>query len=506
MANYKHYDYRQNKMLPVNFDEQILPGSFEYTVCYLVEHELDLSVFESRYCNDEGGAPAYDPAILLKIVLSAYARGVTSSRQIEKLCRENIVFMALSADSQPHFTTIAHFIASMHGVIAPLFTEVIAVCSKAGLIGQELFAIDGCKLPSNAAKEWSGTQADFERKYRKIDRAVRRMLQKHRDEDAGGRVGDHNRRVAEEKQIERLREVSRKIKKHSRTMDDKIGHRGQPINSNFTDNDSAKMKTSHGVIQGYVGVSAVDQKHQIIIGAQAFGEAQEHKLLQPLVEQAKQTVGKAYLKKAKLTADAGFHNTDNIQYCQDQRIDGYIADKSFRTRDWRFQDYDRYKVKAKPNRALRFTAADFHYDEKTKTLTCPAGNPLWLKTKDQVIGEHRYRMYQGYLRDCRVCTLQSKCMRNPPKENGRQVAIQIGHVKRGKLNILKNMQTKIDRDQGRYIYSRRIGIVEPVFGNLTINKRLRRFTLRGKHKVNAQWLMWCMVHNIEKIQNYGDFT
>jgi hypothetical protein len=64
MAKFKHYDYNQSKMLPVNFDEQILPGSFEHTLSYLIEHELDLTVFESRYRNDEGGAPAYDPAIL----------------------------------------------------------------------------------------------------------------------------------------------------------------------------------------------------------------------------------------------------------------------------------------------------------------------------------------------------------------------------------------------------------------------------------------------------------
>lgn len=506
MAKYKHYNYRQSKMLPVNFDEQILPGSFEHTLTYLVEHELDLTHFALRYKNDEGGAPAYDPAILLKIVLAAYARGVSSSRQIERLCRENIIFMALSADSQPHFTTIAHFISTMHEVITPLFTEVIAVCSKAGLIGHDMFAIDGCKLPSNASKEWSGTQADFERKYKKIDRAVRRMLQKHRDEDKAGQVNDHTRRAAEEKQIAKLREVSRKIKKHYKASTDKIGHRGQPINSNITDNDSAKMKTSHGVIQGYVGVSAVDRNHQIIISAQAFGEAQEHKLLQPLVNQIDDTLGGAYLAQARLTADAGFHNTDNIQYCQDRRIDAYLADKAFRKRDWRFNDYARHKTRARSGRAPRFTASDFQYDAKTKTCICPAGKPLWLRTKRQVMGEHYYRMYQGYLKDCRVCSLQPQCMRKPPKEHGRQVAIKLGQVRNGKPNILRNMQAKLDSDQGRFIYSQRIGTVEPVFGNITVNKRLRRFTLRGKHKVNAQWLMWCMVHNIEKIQKYGHVT
>ena len=135
MARYKDYNYKQTKLLPVDFAEQILPGSFEYTVTYLVDNELDLSVFESRYNNDETGCPAYDPAILLKIILAAYARGFTSSRSIERLCRENIIFMALSADSQPHFTTIANFISTMSDVIEPLFLEILMVCGNAGLIG-----------------------------------------------------------------------------------------------------------------------------------------------------------------------------------------------------------------------------------------------------------------------------------------------------------------------------------------------------------------------------------
>jgi len=87
MARYKHYDYGQMKMLPISFERQILAGTFEHTLNRLIDEEFDLSVFEARYQNDETGAPAYDPAILLKIILLAYARGVTSSRRIERLCR-----------------------------------------------------------------------------------------------------------------------------------------------------------------------------------------------------------------------------------------------------------------------------------------------------------------------------------------------------------------------------------------------------------------------------------
>ena len=87
-------------------------------------------MFDARYHNDETGAPAYDPAILLKIILYAYSRGITQSREIARLCRENMVFMALSADTPPHFTTIADFIATLEGEIVSVFRDVLLICDE----------------------------------------------------------------------------------------------------------------------------------------------------------------------------------------------------------------------------------------------------------------------------------------------------------------------------------------------------------------------------------------
>ncbi len=157
MAKYKDYSYDQGVFLPVFFDKQILPGTFEYCLNYLVDNKIDLTVFDDKYKNDETGAPAYDPRILLKIILFAYSRGITSSRKIAQCCEENIIFMALSAHTRPHFTTIADFISNQDEEASILFNEVILICDAMGLIGREMFAVDGCKLPSNASKEWSGT-------------------------------------------------------------------------------------------------------------------------------------------------------------------------------------------------------------------------------------------------------------------------------------------------------------------------------------------------------------
>ena len=210
MARFVEYNPNQTVLLPISFDQQILPGTFEYTLNYLVDHKLDLSVFNHKYDNDDVGRPAYDSALLLKIVLLAYARGVTGSRRIETLCRENVLFMALSADCRPHFTTIADFISGSSDEIAKLFHQVLMVCDEMGLIGKEMFAIDGCKLPSNASKEWSGTHDALRQKSKKIDKAVRAMLTVHHEEDNKG-DNDHQIRAKQQKQIEALLKASDKI-------------------------------------------------------------------------------------------------------------------------------------------------------------------------------------------------------------------------------------------------------------------------------------------------------
>ena len=134
MARYKVVD-RSPRFLPVVLDAQLMPGSFEYALDYLIDNELDLSGLDSRYNNDATGAPAYDPAVMLKIVLLAYSRGMVSSGLIEQACRENVLFMALSGDSAPQFTTITKFIRELGPDIAALFTQVLITCDARGLIG-----------------------------------------------------------------------------------------------------------------------------------------------------------------------------------------------------------------------------------------------------------------------------------------------------------------------------------------------------------------------------------
>ena len=506
MAKFKPYDYGQMKLVPVSFERQILPGSFEAALSRLIDEEIDLAVFDARYRNDAVGAPAYDPAILLKVILAAYARGITSSREIARLCRENVLFMALAADSAPHFTTIADFIATLDREIVAVFRDVLLVCDELGLIGREMFAVDGVKLPSNAAKEWSGTRGDFDKKIAKMERAVEHLVGRHREADAAG--ADAPLRAARGKQIDTLQAALGKVRGFLRHHADKVGARGRVKKSNLTDNDSAKMKTSKGVIQGYDGVAVVDAKHQVVVHAQAFGEAQEHALLVPMLEGTRATfrelaLAEDVLAGAVVAADAGFHTEANVQYLDETHVDGYLADTRFRQRDPRFASAARHKPEPPDDPERVFRPEDFHFNPTALTCRCPAGKRLYRSGRHCRPNGYRALIFKGAQRDCGGCALRARCLHHPERTRTRQVVFFLGRSPTPAVTATARMKAKIDTAAGRYQYSRRLAVAEPVFANICSTRRLRRFSLRGHRKVNTQWLLYCLVHNIGKLQRYG---
>ncbi len=300
--------------------------------------------------------------------------------------------MALSADQQPDHSTVADFISRAPDVLADLFGQVVLICDRLGLIGKEMFAIDGCKLPSNASKTWSGTHAELNKQRKKIDRAVRRMLQRHREQDTAEQAPDIYER--EQEQIRKLRATPRKLKQFLESEPERKGVSGKTVKSNITDNESEKMKTSHGVIQGYTGVAAVDSQNQVVVHAEAFGQGQEHGLLKPVVEGIKATFkdkpSQKVLKQTRLTADSGYHNREMLEYLEAEKIDSYIADTGFRTRDPRFKDHKEAKERNKRQDKERFSQREFKIDRKRETCRCPAGKMMWLKARQARIGHHLF--------------------------------------------------------------------------------------------------------------------
>jgi len=386
MARFKYTDNSQGQFIQINLKEQLLLGSFEWTIDYLVD-ELDISLFELNYHNDERGAAAYSPRILLKVILYCYSKGIISSRRIEKACKDNIIVKALAEDNEPDHDTIATFVSINSEAVKDLFTQILLKCSELKLISGEMFAIDGCKLPSNASKEWSGKINDLRKKKTDFEKLLYRILHQHKELDSNASVkkiqepfrktlGEDSER--HERHVKRIEAKLKKINQFLSKSEPKIGPSGQEVQSNITDVESARIKGPHGYIQGYNGIAIADSGNQVIVAAEAIGSGAESgafpEMLDSLETNMQKVTGKKHpLKESIVLGDTGYFSEENLHEAKKRNIEVLIRDQQFRKRDPGFDDRQKYKD---TNVKKYFDIDDFTYNKKEDCYICPAGKVL----------------------------------------------------------------------------------------------------------------------------------
>lgn len=513
MSNFLNDDLNQSVLIDINYLEVLGENTFEYCLYHLLENDDILIDFYARYKNKHAGRKAYPPALLLRVIFYAYYRGITSSRVMERCCRTDFKFIALASGLHPHFTTIADFVSSNCDAINTLFHKVLLICDKSGLIGKQHFAIDGCKLPTNASRQWSGTQKELRKKSDKMKAVAEKIVRQHIANDNNKNTLTDG--IEQQRQtIETLLANAKKIDDFLATNEPRMGRGKSPkeVQSNITDNQSAKMMTSKGAIQGMAFVTAADEKHQIIVNAQAFGMGQEQATLTPMIEGIRKNLGDdIFQPSVVLTADTGFSSETNMKYLFDEKINAIVPDNQFRKRDPLFAEsalYNAHKEKRKNTRKDQaetnavIPSTEFIVNLENKSCICPSGKELLYTGDDFQQARGTYTRFVGKVADCRQCPLQPQCMKYPVKEHGRQVSFL--NKEQEKTSFLDLMKQKIDSSEGRRMYSRRMWTIEPVFGNITSNKRLNRISLRGEKKCTAQWLLFCLVHNIEKLWKNAD--
>jgi transposase len=513
MARFKDTEKHQGMFLTVNLYKQLLPGTFEWTVDYLI-NKADVSLFEQKYNNDIKGAAAYHPKVLLKIILYCYSAGIITSRYIENACQDNITVKALAENTEPDHSTIAAFISSNNEAIKNLFAQILLQCSRLKLITGEMFAIDGCKLSSNASKEWSGKIDELIKKRDKLKKYIGRLLVIHQELDNNTKAKKINRRFektmgdATERRQRSNKNAEKKLKKLNEaleTLEPRKGLSDAEVKSNITDNESALIKTKEGYIQGYNSITIADSSNQVIICAEVTGSVAESgkfpQMLETLKENMKEITGKEDpLKKSILLGDTGYFTEENLQKAAELNIEVIMPDSQFRQRDPHFAEKKREKVEKK-----LFTKEDFKYNEETDVFTCPGGKEL-RNIGETVIGNNSGVKYQAKGKDCVECQFIEQCIKNRKSKKPTDKK----QKKRNPVRTLfiainayvetfcEKMRKKIDDPVYRELYSRRMQIIEPVFSDITYCKGMDRFTLRGENKVGTQWKLYCIVHNIGK--------
>jgi hypothetical protein len=367
------------------------------------------------------------------------------------------------------------------------------------------------KLPSNASKRRSGTRADFEQQAAKYEAVMQQLLLRHRASDVES--PEPPPATKDQGRLERLARDAAQLRAWlAAHPTDRRGPTGGLRQSNRTDNESAKMGTGKGVLQGYTGAAAVDARHQIILEAQAHGTGAEQEVLLPVVDALR---ANALLAATTLvTADAGYHSEANLAGLATRGVEALIADAEMRQRDARFATQATHRAKPDPlhdksepaaaARALPlYRPSDFTYDPGARTCVCPAGKSLYRKGQSNVTRGYVAEHFRGAKRDCVPCEQRARCLRHPERTPTRQVAFYRDGPGPGPKPFTTQMKARIDAADGRARYAARFGTVEPVFANVCYNKRLARFTLRSQRKVDGQWKLFCLVHNIEKLARHG---
>ncbi|MFX0197982.1 MAG: transposase [Candidatus Hodarchaeota archaeon] len=216
---------------------------------------------------------------------------------------------------------------------------------------------------------------------------------------------------------------------------------------------------------------------------------------------------KDYFEGKPFLADSHDFSATNLQTCEDEPLDASIPDGNFRKRDPLFANQERYKPKKKKKKRTRkrFGVEDFTYDEATRCYRCPHGKLLRLNGREHRLKHRVYRRYVADEHDCRACSFRNTCL-SQKKTTRKHLGIPVQEPQTKPKSRCQKMIEKIDTPEGKQQYSQRLAIVEPVFGNIRTQKGLDHFTLRGKQKVDIQWMLSAMVHNIEKIANYGEIA
>jgi hypothetical protein len=376
------------------------------------------------------------------------------------------------------------------------------VLMVSGMRTMRVFAIDGCKLPSNAAKEWSGTLEEPGKKRKELEALMEKIIAQHIQLDkepaeekglSGAAFSYVYDKEYQEKHLERIEKKLGYIDEFLGRAEERNGSGGEEVKSNITDNESAKIKGSHGYIQGYNGIAAADSKSQVLVAAEAFGSGSGNEHFPAMMEAPGETMGaltgkEEALKGVIVEGDTGYFSEENLREAKERKIEALIPDQQFRKRDASFEGRPFHGGKK------RFTAEDFEYEAEENKYRCPEKKDLLYKGHVK-LNRNSGEKYQARRGDCKDCPLRERCAAGRGGNSPRTLFIA---DKRKEENLCGQMREKIDQVKYRVLYGRRMQIIEPCFADITYNKKMNRFTLRTKIKVNTQWLLYCIVHNIGK--------
>lgn len=347
-------DRDQQLLLPPDMREWLPDDDLAWFVLEVVE-ELDLGGFYRGYRDDGQGAAAHDPQMMVALLLYAYAVGETSTRSIERLCSRDVGFRVIAANQAPDHTTINRFRSRHAEELAELFTQILALCERAGLIGAGPLALDGTKLRANASLGANRTpeqiRAEVEawlEESERVDAGEDELYGSARGDELPAHLRDRaSRREAlrrakaelDAEQAAREADHAERRKRHADYVE-RTGRRprGQPPaeqppkrraggRRNLTDPDSRIVRDKGSLVQGY-NAQALVAEGQIIVAADLTNDANDTRQLEPMVTSAEDRLG----PRRQVLADNGYWNAPQIEALRRRGIEALVSPRGARPR------------------------------------------------------------------------------------------------------------------------------------------------------------------------------
>ena len=349
---FRPYEPDQGLLLPPSLRDWLPEGHLAFFISDAID-AMDLSAFEARYGDEGPGNQAFDPHMMVKVLVYAYATGTFSSRKIAAKLNEDVAFRVLAADNFPAHRTISDFRQRHLPEFQELFVQLVQMACEVGLVTLGTVAVDGSKVTANASKHKAMSYGRMKQEEKRLRQEIRDLTARARKTDAQedqrygkDRRGDElpaelGRR---EDRLETIRAARQRLEARQREEDrrqgrepgdqDRTGKPGKPFKrrfgepkekaqENFTDPDSRIMKRgSSGYEQCYNAQIAVDETQRIIVASGVTQKASDVEALLPMLEQVEANTG---VRPDKALADAGYRSESNLQELERREIDGFVA-------------------------------------------------------------------------------------------------------------------------------------------------------------------------------------
>jgi transposase len=464
-------DRDQLMLLPPSMAEWLPEDHLAWFVLDVVD-ELDLSAFLAGYRVDGRGGAAYHPAVMLALLVYAYAVGERSSRRIERRCVEDVVFRVVAANQQPDHATIARFRANHAEALAELFGQVLALCARAGVLRPGLVAIDGTKLTANASRDANRTATQLAEQIlaeaTAVDATEDAAAAEDQDADElpeelrsrGGRRRARLRELLEELEAEadaksyethvakraEIEAATGRLLRGRRPKADAATHKSRSV-ANVTDPDSRLLKTRAGYVQGY-NAQAVATEDQFVVAAEATNQPHDAPSFEPMITATKRNLRRAGEKRRvrRVVADAGYWSNDNVNLAG---VESIIA----------------------PGKARKLGRISDSEHERADTLAAVEAGEIDKPTAAARLGVSRTRVNQ-LLRRRRHGAAES---------------------------LTTKMVATLDTPRGTRLYRKRAATIEPVFAQIKHNRGIRTLSRRGLAAADSEWKLICATHNLLKL-------